>query len=143
MAKIYVASSWKNPYQPDVVKKLREQGHQVFDFRNPPDGNGGFFWKDVDPNWEQWTTQDYISHLDHEWARYGFQRDFDAMRWADVCILVLPCGRSAHTEAGWMAGAGKKVIAYIPDKEDPELMYKMFDLITDDFEEVINHISRN
>ena len=25
-----------------------------------------------------------------------------------------------------MAGAGKKVIAYIPDKEDPELMYKMY-----------------
>jgi len=44
------------------------------------------------------------------------------MRWADVCVLVLPCGRSAHTEASWMAGAGKKVIAYIPDKEDPELI---------------------
>ena len=27
MAKIYVASSWRNPYQPEVVKKLREQGH--------------------------------------------------------------------------------------------------------------------
>jgi len=143
MAKIYVASSWKNPNQPQVVNKLREQGHQVFDFRNPPDGRGGFFWKDVDPDWENWTTQDYISHLDHEWARYGFQRDFDAMRWADICVLVLPCGRSAHTEAGWMAGAGKKVIAYIPEKEGPELMYGLFDLITDNFEEVINHISRN
>lgn len=140
MAKIYVASSWKNPYQPQVVKKLREQGHQVFDFRNPPDGRGGFFWKDVDPDWANWTTQDYISHLDHEWARYGFQRDFDAMRCADVCVLVLPCGRSAHTEAGWMAGAGKKVIAYIPDKEDPELMYKMFDCITDSMEGVFKAI---
>ena len=59
------------------------------------------------------------------------------MKDCDVCVLVLPCGRSAHTEAGWMAGAGKKVIAYIPDKEDPELMYKMFDCITDSFEEVI------
>ena len=68
MAKIYVASSWKNPYQPQVVKKLREQGHEVFDFRNPPDGKGGFFWRDVDPNWEQWTTRDYISHLDDEWS---------------------------------------------------------------------------
>ena len=46
---------------------------------------------------------------------------------------MLPCGRSAHTEAGWMAGAGKKVIAYIPEKEDPELMYKMFDCDTDSF----------
>ena len=116
MAKIYVASSWKNPYQPEVVKRLREQGHQVFDFRN------------------------YISHLDDEWSRYGFQRDFDAMNWADVCVLVLPCGRSAHTEAGWMAGAGKKVIAYIPDKEDPELMYKMFDRITDSIEGVFEAI---
>ena len=70
MAKIYVASSWKNPYQPDVVKKLREQGHQVFYFRNPPDGRGGFFWRDVDPDWEQWTTRDYIAHLDHEWSSY-------------------------------------------------------------------------
>ena len=28
-----------------------------------------------------------------------------------------------------MAGAGKKVIAYIPDKQDPELMYKLFDQV--------------
>ncbi len=49
---------------------------------------------------------------------------------------MFPCSRSAHNEAGWMAGAGKKVIAYIPDKEDPELMYKMFDCITYDLEEV-------
>ena len=47
MAKIYVASSWKNPYQPQVVNKLREQGHQVFDFRNPPDGKGGFTVQEV------------------------------------------------------------------------------------------------
>ena len=137
MAKIYVASSWKNPYQPEVVKRLREQGHQVFDFRNPPDGKGGFLWRDVDPNWENWSVSDYISHLDDEWSRYGFQRDFDAMREADVCVLVLPCGRSAHTEAGFMCGLGKKVIAYIPDKQDPELMYRMFDYITDSLECII------
>ena len=47
---------------------------------------------------------------------------------------MLPCGRSAHTEAGWMAGAGKKVIAYNPEKEDPELMYKLFQIIVDSFE---------
>ncbi|MBR4842302.1 MAG: hypothetical protein IK006_04320 [Bacteroidaceae bacterium] len=141
MAKIYVASSWRNPYQPEVVKKLREQGHQVFDFRNPPDGKGGFFWKDVDPNWEQWTTQDYINKLDHDWAQYGFMRDYNAMNEADVCVLVLPCGRSAHAEAGWMAGAGKKVIVYIPEKQEPELMYKMFTAIVDSIEGIFNAIN--
>ena len=34
MAKIYVASSWRNQYFPDVVKILREYGHEVYDFRN-------------------------------------------------------------------------------------------------------------
>jgi hypothetical protein len=54
--------------------------------------------------------------------------------------LVLPCGRSAHVEAGWMKGAGRKVIAYIPNgcAIEPELMYRMFDCITSDIHEVIS-----
>ena len=38
MARIYVASSWRNAYYPEVVKRLREYGHEVYDFRNPPQG---------------------------------------------------------------------------------------------------------
>ena len=40
-------------------------------------------------------------------------------------VLVLPCGRSAHTEAGWFAGKGLKTIVYMPEKHDQELMYKL------------------
>ena len=32
---IYVASSWRNAYQPEVVARLRSEGHSVYDFRNP------------------------------------------------------------------------------------------------------------
>ena len=42
MAKIYVASSWRNKYQPEVVAALRKAGHEVYDFRNPKDNPGGF-----------------------------------------------------------------------------------------------------
>ena len=42
-------------------------------------------------------------------------------------VLVLPCGRSAHTEAGWFADKGLKTIVYMPEKQEPELMYKLFD----------------
>ena len=52
-------------------------------------------------------------------------------------MLVLPCGRSAHTEAGWMAGAGKHVIAYIPEMVEPELMYKLFDAVVGDLDELV------
>ena len=47
MARIYVASSWRNPYFPDVVNRLRAAGHEVYDFRNPPHGGAGFLWTDV------------------------------------------------------------------------------------------------
>lgn len=143
MTKVYVASSWRNMYYPEVVKQLKSHGFDVYDFRNPPDGKGGFFWKDIDPNWEDWSTKDYIGQLNHPWAEYGFKRDIDAMKDADVCVLVLPCGRSAHSEAGWMAGAGKRVIAYIPEKQEPELMYKMFDYVTDSLEQVIEMVGMN
>ena len=51
------------------------------------------------------------------------------MLWADTCVLVLPCGRSAHTEAGWFAGRGLKTIVYMPENQEPELMYKLFDWV--------------
>ena len=62
---------------------------------------------------------------------------------ADICVLVLPCGRSAHTEAGWFAGKGKKVIAYIPTKQEPELMYKLFDGIAVSLNDLVTLVSQN
>ena len=35
MAKIYVASSWRNSYQQDVVSFLRNEGHEVYDYTHP------------------------------------------------------------------------------------------------------------
>ena len=129
MAKIYIASSWRNSYQQDVVSFLRNKGHEVYDFRNPPHGNGGFQWSDIDPNWQQWTTEQYREALNHPIAQKGFNSDFNGMQWADVCVMVLPCGRSANTEAGWMKGAGKRVMVYSPKEQEPELMYKIYDFI--------------
>ena len=112
MAKIYVASSWRNQYFPDVVKRLREYGHEVYDFRNPPHDHGAFMWKDVDPDFGKWTVDQYKQGLQHPSSERQFQADLDALNWADTCLLVLPCGRSAHTEAGWMKGAGKRLVVY-------------------------------
>ena len=93
MAKIYVASSWRNQYFPEVVKRLREYGHEVYDFRNPPHNHGAFMWKNIDPQFEKWTVSDYKTGLEHPSSERQFQADLDALNWADTCILVLPCGR--------------------------------------------------
>ena len=123
MAKIYVASSWRNTYSPEVVDSLRAAGHEVYDFRNPPHGGSGFHWTDIDDNAPNWTFNEYAEGLHHPLAEQQFNADLKALKWADICVLVIPCGRSAHAEAGWMAGAGKKVVVYIPEMIEPELMH--------------------
>lgn len=137
--KIYVASSWRNDHQQSVVGVLQSAGHDVYDFKHPTQGDAGFHWSEIDPNWQKWTTQQYRDALRHEYAQFGFNRDFNAMKECDACVLVLPCGRSAHLEAGWMKGAGRKVYAYIPDgcTIEPELMYGLLDGITSDIKEII------
>jgi len=125
--KIYVASSWRNQIQPGIVQQLRQLGHDVYDFKNPKPGDTGFSWADVDPNWQNWSPDEYVKHLNHPTAQRGFTSDFKAMVWADCCVMVLPCGRSANTEAGWMKGAGKRVFVYQQTAEEPELMYKLYD----------------
>jgi hypothetical protein len=122
MRRIYVASSWRNGHQPGVVNLLRELGHAVYDFRNPPT-DAGFHWYEIDEGWESWTPCQYREALKHPLAVRGFASDFGAMQWADTCVLVLPAGRSASWELGWCAGAGKDCIVYLPEKIEPELMY--------------------
>ena len=140
MSKIYVASSWRNPYYPEVVTRLLEAGHQVYAFRNPPHGGAGFHWTDVDPNAPNWTFGQYANGLHHPLTEKQFNADLDALEWADTCVLILPCGRSAHTEAGWMAGKGKRVIVYIPEMVEPELMYKLFDKVVGSLEELVRSL---
>lgn len=139
MSKIYVASSWRNLMQPVIVAQLRDAGHEVYDFRNPPGGiPNGFHWSEVDPEWESWSAAAYREKLKHPLAQRGFNSDFDGMKWADICVLVLPCGRSAHLECGWMAGAGKRSIVLTRDGEEPELMALLCSQICISMDEVLD-----
>lgn len=137
--KIYVASSWRNEYQQDVVYLLRQHGHSVYDFKNPADGNHGFHWSDIDTEWQQWTPEQYREYLKHSIAESGFQSDFEAMKWADTFVGVMPFGRSASLEMGWAAGNGKKTVLLLENGE-PELMVKMLDHICINFDEVLKAI---
>lgn len=140
MARIYVASSWRNKYYPEVVERLKADGHEVYDFRNPPHGGNGFRWTDIDENASDWTFEQYAEGLHHPKAERQFAADKEALEWADTCVLVLPCGRSAHTEAGWMAGTGKKVVVFIPEMVEPELMYKLFNGVTNSISSLLKAI---
>lgn len=106
---IYVASSVKNAHQPEVVAKLRECGCDVYDFHHPAPGKIGFKWDQIDPEWLKWTPQKWREVLNTPEAQAGYRADKEGMDRSECCVLVLPAGRSAHLEAGYMAGQGKAV----------------------------------
>ena len=148
MARIYVASSWRNETQQYAVACLRLSGHEVYDFRNPSElfpsnPSEGFSWEELSPRWNIWSMQEFVAALDLTKAREGFRADFDAMRWADTFLLLYPCGRSAHLEAGWACGQGKKVITLLSEKFEPELMLKMCDHICTSIFEVLDILSED
>mgnify|MGYP001602940344 FL=1 len=134
--KVYVASSWRNARQPEVVAALRADGHEVYDFRNPRPGDRGFNWRDLDPAWETWSAEKLREMLEHPVAVAGFEADMEALQAADLVVLVLPCGRSAHLELGWAIGAGKASIALL-DGGEPELMYRLVNRLALSVEEVV------
>ena len=124
MSRIYVASSWRNALQPDIVRMLRKDGHDVYDFRNPKPGDKGFGWSQLGMgDWRDWSPAEIRDALQHPISQAGFKNDHNAMEWADTFVMVLPCGRSAHLELGWACGAGKRALILQIDKQEPELMY--------------------
>lgn len=133
MSRIYVASSCRNEHQQRAVAALREVGHEVYDFRNPSTGgppthgllDRGFAWSELDPQWQAWDATSFREKVTgHPLAELGFDQDYNALEWCDTCVLLLPCGRSAHLEAGWARGAGKLLVIVLLGNLEPELMYR-------------------
>ena len=133
--KIYVASSWRTPRHDEVVNALRDAGHTVYNYREPP----AFSWEKVDPGWTSWNIKQYLDALNSKEANSGFWKDFDAMNWASAFVGVEPFGVSASLELGWAAGRGKTTILLANDKEvKPELMLKMITFRTTSLSELKN-----
>lgn len=166
--RIYLASSWRNPYQPDAVIMLRIAGHTVYDFQHPEGGDHlGFSWSTIDPSWQSWGDRGredglaaYRRGIQHPVAQAGYESDMEALGSADVTVLLLPTGRSAHLELGYAAALGQRTAVWVPSAYDfnplfpmnatpvggqhavrrefePELMYRMVGLVTDSLAELV------
>lgn len=116
--------------QPSLLQLLRKAGHEAYDFRNPAPGNTGFAWSNIDPDWLAWSPEEFRVALTHPLSVEGFSLDMAALKWCEACVLLLPCGKSAHLELGYACGAGKITVAHCWRPEEPELMYRMLDAIT-------------
>jgi nucleoside 2-deoxyribosyltransferase len=126
--KIYLASSWRNVHQPRLVELLRRAGHEVYDFRNPPNKSGF--------GWEQTGTvrrgadgkavvdaREYRDTLAHPIARAGYEADRGGIEWSDACVFIAPAGRSASWELGYATALDKLTLVHLADEMEPELMF--------------------
>lgn len=133
--KIYVASSWKNSnWLQCVVDHLRYHGHEVDCFCEPRKDRFVFHFSEIGDLEEL----NAISFLEDKRSKKAFEEDKKWIDWADCIVMVLPCGNSAHLEAGYAKGKGKKlyIISRFPPGEF-DVMYGFADKLMkfDDFYE--------
>jgi len=112
--KIYLASSWKMKSTVlEMAKSLKCAGHEVDAFCDDSNGRVSFNWTELldimkDENTDI-TKLDAIDMMKHWRVKEAFQDDKRFIDWADALIMLMPCGRSSHLEAGYAAGKGKKL----------------------------------
>lgn len=113
MSRIYIASSWKNEAAcRGVASRLRDQGHKVDCFCDPWAGRYVFHWTELVEKQEDLAKYDAVNFLADSRVQRAFLEDKKWLDWADTVLLILPCGRSAHLEAGYGKGSGKRLFIY-------------------------------
>ena len=133
MAKIYLASSWKRKETVRVMHDiLVKRGHVVDSFCSTDGKRSSFNWDElVEIMYKEGIdlrSANAISMADHWRVKEAFREDKKYIDWSDTLIMLMPCGRSAHLEAGYAAGTGKKL--YIIggfEKGEFEVMYGFAD----------------
>lgn len=133
--RVYAASSWRNQNLTAVVTAMREEGHEVYDFREDRIDGAAFHWTDIDPEWQRWTPEQFKAALSDPIAQRGYIQDKVALDHAEALVLVLPCNRSAHLELGYTLGKGIPAAILLADGE-PELMYNAANVVCVNFGEL-------
>ncbi len=125
--KVYIASSYKTE---KVVKLLgeilREMGHDTYVFCdvNEPACKVSMAVRSLTES-QLWDAKEALSKKP---VQEIYVYDMAKLKPADCVLLVLPCGKSSHIEAGYKKGQGKSVVVYgATSSGDWDTMYLMFD----------------
>lgn len=135
--KVYVASSWRNQVYPEVVKALRQAGHDVYDFRHQSVSWEEFDWNVTDGV----RSGELLEVLRHPEVQARFNSDMRALENCDAVVCVLPCGRSAHLELGYGIGTGKRTVLLWHDGDEPDIMHNAVDRIVFTVEEILTALT--
>jgi len=122
--KIYLIGSLRHPDVPELAERIqKETGHEVF-------ADWYAAGKIADDAWQDYCNRrsySYVEALNTPASWHVFDFDYHHLLDSDIGILVMPAGKSAHLELGFMAGKGKK--CYVLFDQVPERYDQMYHLI--------------
>jgi hypothetical protein len=134
--KIFVASSWRNAFQGNVVSFLRRNGYTVYDFK---DSGYEFHWSEIDPAWREWEAEKVCEVIrENNLVEEAVSCDLTALSNADVVVGVYPFGVSAAMEIGLASGLQKPTVLVIGGSLEikPETMLSLCNHICCSLEEL-------
>jgi len=111
--KIYIASSWKNQKAVlALAEYLERYGFEVDAFCRSSDTRYAFHWSELVDNEDDLANYDAVEMLADPRTKRAFKEDRKWLDWSDCVIMLMPCGRSSHLEAGYAKGQGKLLYIY-------------------------------
>ena len=130
--KIYIASSWQNPYLDDIVSILSDRNHEVratgATRPAPPPFPGAAGSGGNRLGGPAGSLDSVMSFLHLPSTQTSYQLDCATLVEAEVLLCVLPCGRSAHVELGMALGLAIPVVL-LHDGIEPDLMHLGVDAV--------------
>ncbi len=144
--KIYIASSWKNQQGVLILANILEaKGFEVDAFCRSTDKRYSFHWSEFVDDEIELMKYDAISFIDDKRVQRAYNEDKKWLDWADCVIMLMPCGRSSHLEAGYAKGQGKLLYIYGEfQKGEFDVMYGMADGLvrTEDIDLLITELMK-
>lgn len=129
---VYVIGSLRNPEVPRIAIALRDDGHEVFDDWYAAGTTADDEWRD----YEKGRGRSFQLALHGYSAQHTFKFDRLHLERADAGVLVMPAGKSAHLELGWLLGRGRRGLILLDSPERWDIMYAFADVVTDKFETI-------
>lgn len=134
---VYVAGSMRNPAIQQVSKTLRTAGFDVFDDWHASGPETDDYWQ----KYEQERGRTYKEALRGYAAGNVFQFDKRHLDASTDFVLVLPAGKSAHMELGYMSGKKRTYVLFSEgEPERWDVMYQFADDVFFSVEELLAHM---
>jgi nucleoside 2-deoxyribosyltransferase len=139
MKSLYLIGSLRNPKIPQLANNIEALGIEAFADWHAAGPTADDEWQ----RYEKERGRSYAKALKGHAARNVFKFDECHLARCDAAVLVMPGGKSAHLEIGYILGQGKP--GYVLFDQEPERWDVMYQFATEVFfseQELLAHLKQ-